>query len=500
MAAGLEQDRALPEHVRIAIVGSGFAGLGMAIRLDQEGERDFVVLERGHDVGGTWRDNDYPGAACDVPSKLYSFSFAPNPDWTRSFSPQPEILEYLRGCATRFGITDRLWFDTKVESATWDEEALRWRLETKRGPLTADVLVSAAGALSEPRAPEIPGVETFAGPTFHSAAWDHAQELAGKRVALIGTGASAIQIVPKLQPQVSELKVYQRTPAWIIPRTDRAFTRLERQLSKRFPRVQELARQAIYWSRETYVVAFTRQTALLRAVEVIARRHLKTQVPDPVLREKLTPKYRIGCKRILISNDFYPALSAPNADVVTDPIAEIRPHAVVTRDGTEHPTDAIVFATGFEVTPPPVARMIRGRGGLTLGEKWRTDGMKAFRGTTIAGFPNLFMLVGPNTGLGHTSMVYVIESQVQYVLDSLKTMRQQGLATVEPKPEVQEAFNADMKAQLDGSVWQTGGCSSWYLDDYGNNTTLWPDFTFRFRKLTKEFDEEHYESRKLVEA
>ncbi len=490
--------RELPRQVRIAIVGSGFAGLGMAIRLEQEGERDFVVLERGGDVGGTWRDNDYPGAACDVPSRLYSFSFAPNASWTRSFSPQPEILDYLRDCAERFGVRSRLWTDTKVERATWDDATARWTVETARGTLTADVLVSAAGALSEPRAPEIPGIDSFAGPTFHSAAWDHDASLTGKRVAVIGTGASAIQIVPKLQPQVESLEVYQRTPAWIVPRTDRAFTRVERALYKRFPALQKLARDAIYWSRESYVLAFTRQTALLAVPGSLARRHLAKQVPDPVLREKLTPDYRIGCKRILISNDFYPALSQPNADVVSSPIAEVRADSIVTQDGVEHPTDAIVLATGFEVTPPPVARMIHGRDGESLGDAWKRDGMKGHRGTTMAGFPNLFMLVGPNTGLGHTSMVYVIESQVQYVLDSLAAMKRDGLAAIEPKRAAQDAYNEGLKAQLDDSVWQTGGCSSWYLDEHGNNTTLWPDFTFRFRKLTSEWDPEHYDARPLA--
>ncbi len=484
-------ERELPEHVRVAIVGSGFAGLGMAVRLGQEGIDDYVVLERGEDVGGTWRDNHYPGAACDVPSRLYSFSWAPNPDWTRSFSPQPEILAYLRRIADEFGIRPKLWTSARVESATWDEATAKWTVVSAVGTLTADVLVSAAGALSEPRAPEIEGIEDFAGPIFHSADWDHSQSLAGKKVAVIGTGASSIQIVPQLQPRVGELKVYQRTPAWIVPRNDRPFLGIEKRIARRFPAVQKLARDAIYWSRESYVVAFTRRTALLRAVEGIARTHLRRQVPDPVLREKLTPEYRIGCKRILISNDFYPALSKPNADVVTEPIERITAGAVVTADGVSHPTDALVLATGFEVTPPPVARMIRGTKG-TLAEHWQQGGMQGHRGTAIAGFPNLFMLVGPNTGLGHTSMVYVIESQVEYVIDALKAMDAGGWAAVAPRQAAQDAFNVGMKQQLDGSVWKTGGCDSWYLDEYGNNTTLWPDFTFKFRKLTSEFDAENY--------
>ena len=483
----------LPDHVRVAIIGSGFSGLGMAIRLKQSGEDSFAVLERGPGVGGTWRDNDYPGAACDVPSRLYSFSFAPNPDWTRSFSPQPEILSYLRGCAERFGVADHLHTDCRVDKARWNGEVNRWHIETTRGELTADVLVSAAGALSEPKNPEIPGLENFTGATFHSAAWNHDQDLAGKRVAVIGTGASAVQIVPKIQPIAEHLTVFQRTPAWIIPRTDRPFTRVERAVYSRFPRVERLARAAIFWGRETYVLGFTRAQGLMRVTDRIARSHLERQVPDPELRAKLTPEYRIGCKRILISNDFYPSLSQTNADVVTEPITEVRERAVVTADGVEHPTDAIVIATGFQVTPPPIAEAIHGRDGRALSEVWDKQGMQAHRGTTVAGFPNMFMLVGPNTGLGHTSMVYVIEAQVQYVMEALRAMVTKGVATVEPRREVQDRFNATIKRQLDSSIWQTGGCGSWYLDQHGNNVTLWPDFTFRFKALTESFDAENYE-------
>lgn len=472
----------------------------MAIRLKQEGEEDFVVLERRDDVGGTWRDNSYPGAACDVPSRLYSFSFAPNPEWTRSFSPQGEILDYLRTCAEGFGVSDHLHLDTPLRRATWDETAHCWTLETKRGTLTADVLVSAAGALSEPRNPDIPGLGAFEGRTFHSAAWDHAHDLTGEHVAVIGTGASAIQLVPEIQPEVAGLRVFQRTPAWIIPRTDRAFTRLERQLYRRVPRFARLARAAIYWARESYVFGFTRGGAILEVPERIARAHLKRQVPDPVLREKLTPDYRIGCKRILISNNFYPALSQPNAGVVTSPIAEVRARSIVTEDGEEHPADSIVFATGFQVTPLPIAEAFVGKDGVTLAKVWEEQGMKGYRGTTFAGFPNLFQIVGPNTGLGHTSMVYMIESQVEYILDSLRVMREQGLAAVEPRPDAQEAYNERLARQLEGSVWSTGGCASWYLDQHGNNTTLWPDFTYRFRKLTSRFDAEQYETRPKVPA
>ncbi|GAC1440078.1 MAG: NAD(P)/FAD-dependent oxidoreductase [Solirubrobacteraceae bacterium] len=485
----------LPTHVRVAIVGSGFAGLGMAARLLERGERDIAVLERGGDVGGTWRDNSYPGAACDVPSRLYSFSFAPNPEWSHSFSPQPEILDYLRDCAERFGVRPKLHTDCELQRAEWDELAGLWRLETSRGALTADLLISAAGALSDPKAPAIPGLERFAGTTFHTAAWNHEHALDGERVAVIGTGASAIQVVPKIQPQVAQLNLYQRTAAWIVPRTDRRFTRLERSLYRRLPALGRFARGAIYWTRELYVLGFKKPERAMKLVERAARRHLASQVPDPELRARLTPGYRIGCKRILISNDFYPALSRPNADVVTAPIAEVREHSIVTADGVERPTDTIIFATGFQVTPPPIAQAIHGRDGRPLSEVWETEGMQAHRGTTIAGFPNMFMLVGPNTGLGHTSMVYIIEAQINYVLEALEALPAQSGATLEPRPEAQQRYNAELQGALKDTVWQTGGCGSWYLDEHGNNVTLWPDFTFRFKRLTDGFDREHYELR-----
>ena len=491
MTTTIEHETTETEHVPVAIVGSGFSGLGMAIRLRETGFEDFVVLERGDDVGGTWRDNDYPGAACDVPSRLYSFSFAPNPNWSRSFSPQREILDYLRDCAERFGVRPHVRLNCELLDATWDAELQRWQLRTSTGALTSDVLVSASGGLSDPKLPPIPGAERFAGTVFHSAAWNHDHDLAGERVAVIGTGASAIQIVPEIQPQVAQLDVYQRTPAWIVPRTDRDFSRLER-LLYRFKPVERLARAAIYWGRELYVLGFTKHRKLMDVPHKLALTHLRKQVRDRELRAKLTPDYTIGCKRILISNDFYPALDQPNAEVVTSPIQEIREHSIVTQDGTEREVDTIVFATGFQATPPPIAQRICGAGGRRLIDEWRENGMQGYRGTTVAGFPNLFFLVGPNTGLGHTSMVHVIESQIQYVRSALETMREQGLASVEPRREAQARWNAGLQARLEGTVWNTGGCASWYLDDAGRNTTLWPGFTFELRAKLRRFDVANY--------
>ena len=480
-----------PTRVRVAVVGGGFAGLCMAIRLKQSGLDDFVVLERAADLGGTWRDNSYPGCACDVPSHLYSFSFALNPDWSRSFSPQAEIWAYLRRCAERAGVLPHFRFDHDVTAMRWDEAGGAWDLDTSAGSFRAEVVAAAVGALSEPLVPDVPGLSSFEGAAFHSAAWDHGYDLAGKRVAVVGTGASSIQFVPQIQPEVERLVLFQRTASWVLPRHDRDFGPLERWAYRHVPGLQSLARAGVYWGRELYVLGFTRNPKIMRLAERGARRHLRRQVPDPALREKLTPQFTMGCKRILLANDYYPALTRPNVEVCASGVAEVTPHSVVATDGTEHEVDAIIFGTGFHVTDFPAARCIRGREGAMLEEAW-ADGMEAYLGTTVAGFPNLFLLVGPNTGLAHTSLVYMIESQVNYVLDALRVMRERGVAQVEVRPEVQHRFNDELQRRLRDSVWNTGGCRSWYLDSHGRNTTLWPGFTFEFRRLTKRFDPASY--------
>ncbi len=486
------------EHFKVAIIGSGFSGIGMAIRLIQRGMRDFVILEREDQVGGTWYLNSYPGAACDVPSRLYSFSFEQNPSWSRSFSPQGEIFEYLKTCTSKYGIGDHIRFRCDVEEAVWDDDSQAWDITTPRGRFRADVLVSAAGALCEPKSPSIPGIERFKGTIFHSAAWNHQHDVSGEKVAVVGTGASAIQVVPSIQPIVEHLDLYQRTPPWIIPRNDRKFGRLERVLSKRVPLFMSLTRALIYWTREFSVVALTRHLGLLGIEQKIAYRHLKSQVADPELRRKLTPSYTIGCKRILISNDYYPALTQSNATLVTDSIAEIGEDSIVTSSGETRPTDTIIFATGFQTLPLPIGERIRGRDGHSLGEIWSKDGVEGYKGTTFSGFPNLFMIVGPNTGLGHTSMVYMIESQINYVLGALDAMGREGITALYPKERAQETYNRDLQSKLQGTVWQQGGCDSWYQDENGKNTSLWPDFTFRFRKQLRRFDVENYEYKPTV--
>jgi len=484
-------ERDLPGEVDIAVIGAGFSGLGTAIRLRGQGHENFVVLERGDDVGGTWHWNTYPGCGCDVPSHLYSFSFAPNPSWTRTYSRQDEIRDYLRRCADDFGVRPHIRTSTTVESAVWDEQARRWILETDRGTLRARVVIAGIGPLTEPKVPDIPGLETFEGHTMHSARWDHDYDLAGKRVASIGTGASAIQYVPSIQPEVERLHVFQRTPPWVMPHTDRPTTALERSLYRRLPALQRLVRGAVYAARETNVLGFVKYPRLMSLVERIARRHIARQVPDRELREKVTPDYTIGCKRILPSNRWYPALTQPNVELVTGGVAQVRPNAVVGTDGVEREVDAIVFGTGFAVTDIPLGRLVTGRGGRTLDDHWHGS-PNAHLGTAIAGFPNLFMLLGPNTGLGHSSMIYMIESQLAHVVDALRVMRERGAEVAEVRAEVAQRFNEDLDRRLERTVWNTG-CASWYLDDTGRNATLWPDWTFRFRRRTARFDPTEYD-------
>jgi cation diffusion facilitator CzcD-associated flavoprotein CzcO len=481
----------LPAHVPVAVIGTGFAGLGMAIRLRQMGFDEFVVLERAGEVGGTWRDNTYPGCQCDVPSHLYSLSFAPNPDWTRTFSMQPEIGAYLERVADDFDVRRFVRFGAEVTSAAWDEPRARWVIETAQGTLEADVVVSGVGALSEPSIPELPGLERFEGAVFHSAAWDHDYDLEGKRVAVVGTGASAIQFIPHIQPKVRSLALFQRTPPWVMPHPDRRLSKFEHRVYRAFPLARRLMRDGIYWAREGSVLAFMHPRLMKRIGERIARRHLAKQVPDPGLRRKLTPSYRMGCKRVLLSNDYFPALQQPNVELVTDGIEEVRAHSVVDRHGVERDVDAIIFGTGFHVIDMPFATRVAGRGGATLAERW-DRGMKAHKGTSIPGFPNLFMLLGPNTGLGHNSVVFMIEAQIQYVAEALRLMRERRAGSIEVRPEVVEAYDADIQERLDGSVWNTGGCASWYLDDEGRNSVIWPGFTWPYKRQMLAFDPEAY--------
>jgi cation diffusion facilitator CzcD-associated flavoprotein CzcO len=480
----------MPTHVRVAIIGSGFAGLGMAIQLTRHGIDDFVIVERGSEVGGTWRDNTYPGAACDIRSDLYSFSFAPAFDWKYRYGRQPEILDYLRSTADRFGIRSRIHFDCELLEATWDASASVWRVHTSTAEFTASVLVSGAGPLIDPVWPRIPGLEKFAGERFHSSRWRHDIDLADLRVAVIGTGASAIQFVPELQKVVGELTVFQRTPAWIVPRGDAPTTRRRSGLFRRFPILQRASRAWIFRSAEARFAGF-RSATIGGLMQRFAASYLRSQVADPALRAKLTPRYRIGCKRILISSDFYPAMTRANVELVTEPITSVEGRQIVTADGSRREFDVLIGGTGFNATEPSVARLVRGPGGVTLSAAWSPH-MEALRGTTVAGFPNLFLLVGPNSALGHNSIVYIIEAQIEYILKALDAMQASGAASVVPTRDAQQRYNRRVQADLAGSVWLRGGCSSYYLDAGGRNTTLWPHRAALFRRSVRHFDSSEY--------
>jgi cation diffusion facilitator CzcD-associated flavoprotein CzcO len=482
-------------HHRVVIVGAGFSGIGLAIRLVQRGTRDFVVFERGDDVGGTWRDNSYPGAACDVPSNLYSFSFAPNPSWSRSFSPQPEIQAYLRDCANRFGVLPHVRLRHEVTGAVWDDSRRCWWVDTTRGRVSATVLVSARGPLSEPRLPDVPGLEEFRGAVFHSARWDHDHDLRGERVAVIGTGASAIQFVPEVQPVVRRLSVFQRTAPWIIPRRDRELSAAEHLAFRFFPPVQLAARAAIYWAREAFILGFVGRPARRRRRARIATgaalRMLERQVPDPELRAKLTPSFELGCKRVLLSSDYYRALSEDNVEVLTEPITRVSADGVVTADGREHEVDTILLGTGFDVTAHAAATCTVGRGGRTLAEAWEPR-ISAYKGMTVHGFPNLFLMVGPNSGLGHSSIVFIIESQLNYVLGALDTMASEGVEVLEVTRESQMRWTAEIDRRSSQTVWTGGGCKSYYVDAAGRNVALWPGTSWGYRRRTRRFDVSAY--------
>jgi len=482
----------LPGHVRVAIIGAGLGGIGAGIRLRGAGVTDFAILERAGTVGGTWRDNTYPGCACDIPSHLYSFSFAPNPGWSYSFSRQPEIWRYVEELADQYGLRRHLAFGTEVIRADWEPAPACWRLRTSRGELTADVLICAAGPLSEPSLPDIPGLADFSGAVFHSSRWNHDFDLAGKRVAVVGTGASSIQIVPEIQPVVQRLVLFQRTPAWVVPRRDRRITEFEKRLYRQVPAVQRLARLGIYLSRESLVGGFTKRPAVLKAAQRMALRNLARSIPDPGLRAKLTPDYVMGCKRILISSDFYPALREPNVQVIASGLAKVDGNTLTAKDGTSCEADAVILATGFHAVDAPIAGRIYGPDGRSLAQAWAGD-MRALRGTTIAGFPNLCMVVGPNTGLGHNSMIYMIESQLNYILDYLDTLDRTGAAAMDTRPGAQQRWCDGVERRMASTVWTTGGCVSWYLNAAGRNPTLWPGSTIGFRRATRRVDPAEYE-------
>ncbi|QNI05747.1 NAD(P)/FAD-dependent oxidoreductase [Mycobacterium kubicae] len=477
-------------HNHIAVIGAGFGGLAVAIRLQQNGFNDFVVMDRAADIGGVWRDNTYPGAAVDVECQLYSFSSALNPQWRNLFAKQPEIWDYLRDVVQRFGLLPHLLLDCAVDGLDWDPVRQLWRMQTARGERTANHVVIATGALAEPNIPKFPGMERFTGAAFHSARWDHGIDLTGKRIAVIGTGASAGQFIPALQPAVAHLTVFQRTPAWVIPRRDREISASKQKLLGTLPVLQRLQRLRIYLKRERLLLGF-RHPAFQRPAEFLARKHLYAQVADPELRAKLLPDYRLGCKRVLISDDYLSALAKPNVTLVTDGIREITPHGIIDGTGAEHHVDTMIFGTGFRTDRLPLTDRIRGVDGMSMAARWAGN-PTAFLGTTVAGFPNCYLINGPNTGLGHTSVLYMYESQAKYIASAIGYARAHSVGAIEPTDTAQELYTAEVDRLSAGTVWSSGGCRSWYLNANGRNTNLWPGGTFRYRRITRRFDPAHY--------
>lgn len=481
-----------PEVVDVAIVGSGFSGLGMAIQLQREARRSFVVLEQADEVGGTWRANHYPGCACDVPSALYSFSFAPNPGWTRTFAPQREILDYLRGLVDRYQLRPHLRLGTRVRAAVFDEQDGLWRLETSGGVVVARHVVLGIGGLSQPSTPSLPGLGDFAGTVFHSAEWRHDVPLDGKRVAVIGTGASAIQIVPQIVPRVGHLDLYQRTPPWVLPKPDHAISPTRRKLYAMVPFAQKLERARIYWTWEARGLGFTVDPRIMKLAARMGRAHLARQVADPALRARLTPSYMPGCKRILMADDYYPAITQPHVDVVTDGIRRVTTTGIETVDGHVRDVDAILFATGFRISDFLAPVRVVGRAGRVLNEEWHAGGVAAYMGVTVSGYPNLYLMMGPNTGLGHNSMVFMIEAQIEYARACMRAVEAHGARWADVKPRAQDGYNDAIQPRLQKTVWASG-CQSWYLGKDGKNETLWPGFTFEYWWRTRRVDQAAYE-------
>ena len=472
------------QGVDVAIVGAGAGGLGLAARLREEDSGPFAILERDEGIGGTWRANTYPGCACDIPSHLYSFSFAPSAQWTRRYPPRDEILRYFERLVDEWGLRPHLRLGTEVTDARFDPHERRWELATTNGhDLRARLLVTACGQLRIPHVPDFPGLDDFGGAHWHSARWNHDFDPAGKRVAVVGTGASAIQVVPELAGVAERLYVFQRSAPWVVPRHDRAYTRLERKLFAMSPALRKAYRAYIYSYREASFLAFQPGSLMARVYHHLSRRHLEDQVPDPELRAALTPNYPLGCKRVLITDDYYPVLLRPDVELVRDAIEEFIPEGVRTNDGTVRELDAVIFATGFDSQSLVAPMRVEGPDGRTLDDIW-SRGPQAHLGMTVAGMPNLFLLYGPNTNLGHNSILFMMERQFDYILECVRELRRRGAASLEVRPEVMEGFNAELQDVLRDSIWSRG-CSSWYKNDSGIITNNWPRSTFRYWQATR---------------
>ncbi len=475
----------------IAVVGGGFAGVGAIVLLRRAGYTDVTVFERGERVGGVWHNNTYPGAACDVPSHLYEYSFAPNPRWSRRYAPQAEIQAYLEDVARGHGVLDRIRTNTEVTGARWDSERAKWILETSAGPHEADVLLTACGQLSVPSVPPISGLESFDGPAFHTAQWRHDVDLAGKRVAVVGTGCSAIQVVPAIQPIVDHIDVYQRSPGWTIPKMDFAYSRRMQRLFERLPVIQRMDRRAIFAFMDIGAAAMTSKPWLMPPFRAVARRQITKAIKDPARRAKVTPTDEVGCKRIMLTDEWYPTLTKPNVDLVTDHIAEVLPNGIRTEDGTERPADVLLLATGFKTHGFVAPMEVLGGEGRSLAEEW-TPTPHAYLGMSVPDFPNMFLLYGPNTNGGTGSVIDTIEAGMSHVLSALGELARRDARGIEVRRLAADAVDRELRAALAGTVWHTG-CTSWYVDENGNDPNQWPWTWSAYRRRTEHIDPAAYE-------
>ncbi|MFF2087158.1 flavin-containing monooxygenase [Nocardia sp. NPDC058176] len=475
-----------PQH-EVVVIGAGISGICAAIKLAEAGVDDVVLVDKAETFGGTWRANTYPGCACDVPSGLYSFSFAPNSEWSRLFATQPEILDYVDRIAREHGLAERTRFGVEVTGAHWDDDARLWRLVTSEGELTARFVVSAAGPWNEPRFPDIPGLAEFPGEVFHSARWNHDYDLRGKRVAVVGTGASAVQFVPEIQREVAALHLFQRTAQWVLPKLDHPVPGIEKRVMRRFPFAHKALRSVEYALMEGLGVAFRNPRPLMQTVQKVGSAYLRAVVRDPELRAKLTPDYLLGCKRILFSNSYLQSLTKPNVEVHATAVSEFRGNTVVGADGSTAQVDAVILGTGFHILDTPLADIVRGADGRTMAQHWQGS-PEAYLGTVTTGFPNAFTVLGPSLGTGHSSAFAILEAQVAYLVSAIASARREGWAVLDVRPQVQADYVDQVQDALAGTVYNAGGCQSYYLDANGRNSFSWPWSTGELTRRVSAFD------------
>lgn len=476
----------------IIIIGTGFSGLGMAIKLKQSGRDDFLILEKQQEVGGCWRDNTYPGCCCDIPSHLYSFSFESKSDWSKKYPLQNEIYEYIKSCASKYDLYRHIQFGQEVKEIRFCDETSLWHVHLKDGSQRiARFVIAGKGPLHVPSLPNIPGIDQFAGESFHSSQWRHDIDLTGKRVAVVGTGASAIQFIPQIASKVKSLHVFQRSPGWIVPRPDRYYRGIEKALFKWLPFWQKLYRQSIFYNHEMRVSLLDEKSFYHKQAEKMALKHLESTIEDPEVRKQLTPDYALGCKRLLISNDYYPTFNRSNVSLINSGVKEIKPQSLVASDGRDVEVDVIIWGTGFEAADPLDKGFLFGPGGKDLFERWDTEGAQAHKGVSVAGLPNFFFMVGPNSGLGHNSMILMIEAQIKYVLQCLDYVEQHDVKLFDVRRDVQDQYNEQLQENTHGRVWESG-CQSWYLNKHGQNTTVWPGYVMGYQQQMRKLKPHEY--------